>query len=58
LLKDVNVMEFLLKLSVIWVSASIIVISTAWYLAVTIPQRWPDWWRRVVVDSDPYYPHN
>ena len=36
--------EFLLKLSVIWVSASIIVISTVWYLAVTIPQRWPDWW--------------
>lgn len=47
-------MEFLINFAIIWFSISILIIATGWYLTVTIPRRWPDWWRRVVVDADPY----
>ena len=52
--EDVKVIEIVLRIAAIWFSISILVIATSWYLTATIPQRWPDWWRRIVVDEDPF----
>ena len=46
-------MELVIKFSVLYFSFSIFVIATCWYIAPIIEARWPDWWRRVIVDIDP-----
>ena len=44
-------MEWLLKGAILWLSINLVVVATVWYLSVTISQLWPNWWRRVVVDT-------
>jgi hypothetical protein len=48
-------MELLLRLTVAWLSISIVVISTCWYAVTIIKPRFPNWWKQVVVDDDPFY---
>jgi hypothetical protein len=48
-------MHWLLQLTILWFSFSVVVIATGWYAAMVIPVFWPDWWRRVVVDVEPDY---
>jgi len=47
--------EWLFQVITIWFGISVVVIATGWYLAVTIPTYWPEWWERVVVDIEPDY---
>ena len=44
-------MEWLLKVTILWLSVDLVIISTLWYLSATISQLWPDWWRNVIVDT-------
>lgn len=46
-------MDWLLKLGVIWFSFDILVIATAWYAVSVIKPRCPNWWKQVIVDSEP-----
>ena len=46
-----TMMEWLLKGAILWLSIDLVVISTLWYLSLTISQLWPDWWRKVIVDT-------
>ena len=48
-------MGWLYDFLVIWLSMDILIFATAWYASTVIPPRWPDWWRRVVVDIEPDY---
>jgi hypothetical protein len=45
--------EWLLKLGFIWLGINILIIVTGWYLVSTLSRRFPEWWRRVVVDEIP-----
>ena len=47
-------MGFLFQFVCGWVSLSVLIIATSWYLTVTIAARWPEWWKQIVVDLDPY----
>ena len=47
-------MEFIFRLLCVWFSLDILIIATGWFLTVTIPSYWPDWWKQVVADLDPY----
>lgn len=49
------IMDWLLSFSVIWLSIDIIIFATGWYLVTTIKPRYPEWWRRVVVDEKPKF---
>ena len=50
-------MTWLLDLMILWFSLSILIVATGWYAARVIPLFWPQWWRRVVVDTEPdHYP--
>jgi hypothetical protein len=49
------IMHWLLDVAILWFSLSVVVIATGWYAAVVIPVFWPEWWRRVVVDTEPDY---
>ena len=44
--------EMLLKLAIIWLCIDTIIIATGWYLIAAIRPRFPNWWRRVIVDVD------
>jgi hypothetical protein len=44
-------MEWLLKGAILWLSIDLVVISTLWYLSLTLNQLWPDWWKKVIVDT-------
>lgn len=44
-------MDWFFKIVTIWLSIDIIVITTFWYLSITIPRFWPTWWREVVVGA-------
>ncbi len=46
-------MDLLLDLAIIWLSTSIFLMATGWYLAIVIQPRYPNWWQRVVVDVEP-----
>jgi hypothetical protein len=46
-----TMMEWLLKGAILWLSIDLVVVSTLWYLSLTIRQLWPDWWRKVIVDT-------
>jgi hypothetical protein len=46
-------MNWLLKLGVVYLGIDVFTIATAWYAATVIKARWPDWWKRVVVDDEP-----
>ncbi len=46
-------MHWLLNFVVIWLSISIFVVATSWYIAKTIAPLYPNWWKRVVVDFEP-----
>ena len=48
-------MQWFLYLLVIWLSFDIIVVATAWYAWAVIAPRYPNWWKRVVVDVEPDY---
>jgi len=48
-------MDWLLKFTVIWISIDIVIAATIWYGISTIRPRYPNWWRRVVVDDEPEY---
>jgi hypothetical protein len=50
-MKEMYVMEWLFKGIIIWLSVDAVLIATIWYLSITLSQLWPDWWRRVIVDS-------
>lgn len=45
-------LDWLLDFSVVWLSIDIIIMATGWYLATTIKPRYPNWWKRVIVDDD------
>jgi ABC-type Fe3+ transport system permease subunit len=49
------VMHWLLNVAILWFSISVVVIVTGWYAAVVIPVFCPEWWRRVVVDTESDY---
>ena len=46
-------MHLFVNVVVIWLSLSVFVVATGWYVATLIKEYWPDWWRRVVVDTEP-----
>jgi hypothetical protein len=47
-------MDWLLKLVVIWISIDIVTIATGWYAINVIKPRFPNWWRQVIIaDADP-----
>ena len=46
-------MDWVLNLMKLWFGVSSLIIATGWYAALVVPQFWPDWWKRVVVDVDP-----
>lgn len=46
-------MNWWVKLGVIYLSLDVFIIATAWYAATVIKERWPGWWKRVVVDDEP-----
>lgn len=48
---EMTMMEWLLKGIILWLSFDLILISTFWYLTVTIKQLWPGWWKEVIVDD-------
>jgi len=45
-------MNWLLKAAIIWLSIDVITLATYWYAAAEIRPRFPDWWRRVIVDEE------
>jgi hypothetical protein len=45
--------EWLLKLGLIWLSINILIIVIGWYLISILSRRFPEWWRRVMVDEIP-----
>jgi hypothetical protein len=47
-------MIWFLYFSVVWVSASVVILATGWYVSTILKVYCPGWWRRVVVDFDPY----
>lgn len=47
-------MMWVLYFIVLWLSASVVILATGWYAAASLKQLWPEWWRQVVVDVDPY----
>jgi hypothetical protein len=49
------VMHWLLDLIILWFGLSIVLVATGWYAAVVVPLFWPEWWRRVVVDTESDY---
>ena len=50
---EVVVMNWLVKLVVIWMSIDILMLATSWYGVTVIKPRYPDWWKRVIVDHEP-----
>jgi hypothetical protein len=44
-------MEWFLKVVILWLSFDLILISTFWYLTVTVKPLWPAWWKAVIVDD-------
>ncbi len=48
--------EMFLKLGIIWLCLDAVIIATSWYLITAIGPRFPNWWRRVIVDEDPRSP--
>ena len=48
-------MDWLLKFTVIWLSIDILIFASSWYAVTVIKPRWPNWWKRVVVDVDPEF---
>ena len=46
-------MDWLFRLMVLWFGLSLVIVATAWYASVLIPQLCPSWWRKVVVDIEP-----
>ncbi len=46
-------MVWLLEIAFIWLTISLLVLATGWYLSTLVPRLWPDWWRRVVIDLEP-----
>ena len=47
-------MDFIFRVLCVWFSLDILIIATSWFLTVTVPSYWPDWWKQVVVlDLDP-----
>ena len=46
-------MDWLFKITMIWLSLDVIIFATCWYGVVVIKPRWPGWWKQVVADIDP-----
>jgi hypothetical protein len=46
-------LDWLLKIIIIWLCLDVVIIATGWFLTNTISSRYPDWWRRMIVDKDP-----
>jgi hypothetical protein len=48
-----TLMDWLLRLVVIWFSLDVVIIATGWYAKSTIKVQFPNWWRRVICDKGP-----
>lgn len=48
-------MESVLDFIILWLSLDIIIVATGWYMVATIKPRYPNWWRRTIVDDEPIY---
>lgn len=42
-------MEWVLRFIAIWLGASAVMLSTAWYFTMLASQYWPKWWQQNVV---------
>ena len=45
-------MDWLLKVTTIWLSIDIVSIATIWFAAVIVPHFWPDWWAQFIIDGN------
>ena len=48
-------MDFLLKITTIWLAADIIILVSVWYAISTIRPLFPRWWRNFVCDKAPEF---
>ncbi|MBN1218814.1 MAG: hypothetical protein JXM69_07795 [Anaerolineae bacterium] len=46
-------MVWWLKFVVLWLCLDVVILSTVWYAINEIRPRYPNWWKRVIVDDDP-----
>lgn len=44
-------MDQLYHFTLLWLALDLFYIGTIWYAAATLPRLWPNWWRRVIVDT-------
>ena len=47
-------LESLVKIIIVWLCFDAVVITVGWYLVTVIKPRYPNWWRRVIADRDPW----
>ena len=45
-------MELFIKFFTLWLSTSIVVISTMWYVTSLVKPRWPGWWERHIAAEE------
>ena len=46
-------MDFLLKISILWLALDAMILATLWYAVYTIQPMAPSWWKSVVCDYAP-----
>ena len=51
-------LEWLLNFFIVWIGVDIIIFASVWYLVTTIRPRYPNWWKRVVVDNETTFYNN
>jgi hypothetical protein len=44
---------WLFKVAVLWAAIDIVVIMTGWYAVRVVKRRFPNWWKRTIVDTAP-----
>ncbi len=48
-------MDWIVKISVGWISISSVIVATGWYAANVCPRVCPNWWKRVIIDDMPTF---
>ncbi|MBN1220860.1 MAG: hypothetical protein JXM69_18200 [Anaerolineae bacterium] len=47
-------LEWLFKVFIVWLCVDLVVIVVGLFLKIVIKPRYPNWWRQVMADYDPW----
>lgn len=47
-------LEWIFFFVLAWLCLDVIIVVTIWIFTTIVKPRFPDWWRRIIADRDPY----